>query len=158
MGESGQRADRKIIMAMIPLRLQTIIDEFHLCEGQEKIELLVQYAQSLPALPHWLAEERAKMEPVPECMTPVFLHLESRAGGVVLHFDVPAESPTVRGFASILKQGLDQATPEEILQIPGDFYQALGLHQLLTHQRLQGFSAILAHIKQACLRILAEEP
>ena len=43
------------------------------------------------------------------------------------------ESPTVRGFASILSQGLDGATPEQVLKVPNDFFDHMGLEHVLTH-------------------------
>ena len=131
-----------------PARLEEIIQDFQYCEGREKLELLIQYSESLPDLPARFAEQRAGMSPVPECMTPVYMFVEIEADRLHFHFDVPAESPTVRGFAAIMQQGLDGITPEEVLQVPADFYQQMGLHEVLSNQRLNGISAILAHMKQ----------
>ena len=138
----------------LPPRLGEIIEEFQLSEGREKLELLIEYALSLPALPDRLAGQRDQMDQVHECMTPVFVLAETQDGKIVFHFDVPPESPTVRGYASIMKQGLDGLSPEEILGIPGDFFYAMGLHQVLTHQRLNGLTAVLAHMKQLAVRAL----
>ena len=89
-----------------PVKLQEIIDDFALASRQEKLEMLIQYSESLPPLPEWLQGERAKMEAVPECMTPVFLFAEKQPdGGLVFHFDIPPQSPTVRGLAAILANG-----------------------------------------------------
>ena len=134
--------------AFIPPALQEIIDEFRWAEGQEKVELLIQYAENLPPLPEALAGERAKMDMVQECMTPVFVQAEMKDGKMAFHFDVPTESPTVRGFAAFMKQGLDGSTPEEILHVPGDFFQEMGLQQVLSFQRLNGLGAMLAHMKR----------
>ena len=138
----------------IPQKLDAIIEEFQFCEGREKLELLIQYAQNLAPLPAWLVDHRDHMESVPECMTPVFVQAESDNGKMFFHFDVPAESPMVRGFAAFMKQGIDGSTPEEVLQIPGDFYQDMDLQSVLTHQRLNGLSAILAHMKQIAVKSL----
>lgn len=138
----------------LPPKLFEIIEDFEFCEGREKIELLIDYAESLPPLPEWLASNRGELDQVHECMTPVFIQAENKNGKLLFHFEVPAESPTVRGYASIMKQGLDGSTPEEILQIPGDFFHAMGLHEVLTHQRLNGLSAILAHIKQLAVKFI----
>jgi cysteine desulfuration protein SufE len=140
--------------AKIPPALQQIIEDFQFCEGREKIELLIQFAENLPALPVQFAAEREKMEPVPECMTPVMIQATLENGQIFFHFDVPAESPTVRGYAALMKQGLDGSTPEDVLQIPADFFLAMGLQGVLTHQRLNGLSAILAHVKQLAARAL----
>jgi cysteine desulfuration protein SufE len=136
----------------IPQPLLDIIDQFRWCEGQEKVELLIQFAEKLPPLPERLADDRAKMDQVAECMTPVFVQAEADAGKMVFHFDVPAESPTVRGFAAMMKEGLDGSTPEEILQVPGDFFQEMGLQQVLSFQRLNGLAALLAHMKRLAVK------
>jgi cysteine desulfuration protein SufE len=136
----------------IPQRLAEIIEDFQLAEGREKLELLLDYSEQLPPLPERFKEQHAAMEHVEECMTPVFVQAELNAGHLSFYFDVPRESPTVRGFAALLEQGLQGLTPEQILQVPGDFYIKMSLHQVLTQQRMHGISAILAHMKQLALQ------
>lgn len=131
----------------IPPRLQEIVEEFGEAEGQDKLELLLEYSEKMPPLPDWLDKD-TNMEQVHECMTPVFVHAERENGGMVFYFDVPPESPTVRGYAAILGDGLHGATPEQIVNLPGDFFQAMGLHKVLSPQRLRGISAILAYLKR----------
>jgi cysteine desulfuration protein SufE len=131
----------------IPARLQEIVAEFGEAEGQDKLELLLEYSEKMPPLPDWLNKD-TNMEQVHECMTPVFVHAERENGRMVFYFDVPPESPTVRGYAAILGEGLYGATPEQIVNLPGDFFQDMGLHKVLSHQRLRGISAILAYLKR----------
>lgn len=138
----------------LPARLQEIVEEFGWAEGREKLELLLDYSEKMPALPEWLNRD-SDMEQIHECMTPVFVHAEMENGGMHYFFDVPPESPTVRGYASILGTGLDGASPEEVLQVPGNFYVEMGLHKVLTTQRLNGIGAILAHIKRLAAQKLA---
>jgi cysteine desulfuration protein SufE len=126
-----------------------------LASREEKIELLVQYAESLPPLPERLKAERDKMDPVPECMTPVFVSGEKKDGGIVFHFDIPPQSPTVRGLAAILANGLNGATLEEILNVPEDFYMQTGLQDALTYQRMNGFAGVLAHMKQIAVKMMS---
>jgi cysteine desulfuration protein SufE len=92
------------------------------------------------------------MEQVHECMSPVFVQGELEGEGMLFHFDVPPEAPTTRGYASLMAEGLRGATPHEVLAVPADFFQAMGLHQLLSPQRLNGISAILAYMKRQALR------
>lgn len=134
-------------MSELPERLQEIVDDFTYCVGREKLEYLLQLAESLEPLPSWLEAERASMDEVHECMTPVFIFAESNNGRLHFHFDVPPESPTVRGFAAIMQQGLDGATPAEVQAVPNEFYMQMGLQDVLTSQRLNGMAAILAHMK-----------
>lgn len=145
------------VTVALPPRLAEIVDDFSLAEGQEKLELLLQYAESLPALPDWLTGKEGEMESVPECMTPVSLAAELKDGGMVFHFIVPQESPTVRGFASIVAEGLHGVAPEQVLAIPPDFYLAMGLQQVLTPQRMNGMAAIVVHIKRQALEKLAQK-
>jgi cysteine desulfuration protein SufE len=135
-------------MSTLPKRLQEIVEDFAICEGQEKLHQLLYYAEQFEPLPDWLASKRDEMEPVHECMTPVSIHAERRDGHLTYYFDVPAESPTVRGFAAFLAEGTNGATPEEVLAIPGDFYLATGLNRVLSVQRMGGLSGILAHMKR----------
>jgi cysteine desulfuration protein SufE len=136
----------------IPPRLVEIIEDFGWCEGREKLELLLEYSERMPPLPDWLQDQREEMEEIHECMTPVAVYAQHRDGGLTFYFDVPPESPTVRGYAALLAEGLEGATPEEVLAVPNDFFRPMGLHQVLTHQRMNGISAILAHMKRLAVK------
>ncbi len=140
----------------IPIKLQAIVDDFAAMSREERLETLIAYAESLPPLPNWLLEERAKMDAVPECMTPVELFGEKKDGVLTFHFDVPPQSPTVRGLAAILANGLNGSTPEEILSVPADFYLEMDLQSILSLQRLNGLGGMLAHIKQIATRLMHE--
>jgi len=94
------------------------------------------------------------MQPVPECMTPVFLHGEKQDGGIQFYFDIPPQSPTVRGLASILASGLNGSTPEEILSVPADFFLPMKLQEAISQQRINGFIGVLAHMKQTAVRLM----
>jgi cysteine desulfuration protein SufE len=139
----------------LPPRLQEIVEEFELAEGAEKLELLLDYARKLPPLPEYLHGHRDAMDQVHECMTPVFVNAENRGGKLEFHFDVPPESPTVRGYSALLQEGVAGSTPEEILQIPPDFFMTMGLQDVLSPRRLQGVSTILAYIKRLATKELA---
>lgn len=139
----------------LPAKLQEIVDDFAGISREEKIETLIAYSESLPPLPERLKEEREKMEPVPECMTPVFLFAEKLPdGGLTFHFDIPPQSPTVRGLAAILATGLNGSTVEEILSVPPDFFTPMKLEEAITYQRINGFMGVLAHMKQAAVKSL----
>ena len=142
------------MMTTLPQKLQEIIDDFALAEKQEKVEMLIQYAESLPPLPEWLQAERDKMDAVPECMTPVHVFGEKKDAAMTFHFDIPPQAPTVRGLASILANGLNGTSAEEIISIPSDFYLQMNLQDVISHQRLNGFMGILAHMKQIAARNL----
>jgi cysteine desulfuration protein SufE len=131
----------------MPAPLAEVVSDFSEVQGQDKLTLLLEFANELPALPADL--EEAGMEPVPECQSPLFLHVDaSDADHVRLFFSAPAEAPTTRGFASILAAGLDGQSATDILAVPDDFYSELGLAALISPLRLRGMSAMLARIKR----------
>ncbi len=136
-------------MSELPERLNEIVEDFQLLQGAEKLEYLMQLAERLPPLPQRLLAQRDSMEVVHECMTTVFVHAEKDADGrLTFYLDVPPESPTVRGFATLLTEGLNGATLPEVLAVPTEFYLQMGLQQVLSNQRLTGVGAILAHMKR----------
>jgi cysteine desulfuration protein SufE len=131
----------------MPTPLADVVADFQEVEGQDKLRLLLEFADELPPLPGDL--EQASMEPVPECQTPLFLHVDADdPDNVRLFFSAPAEAPTTRGFAAILATGLDGQPASAILAVPDDFYAALGLAALISPLRLRGMAAMLARIKR----------
>ena len=130
-------------------RLQEIVADFHDVPDKDRLQLLLEFSQDLPALPERYAGRRDRMEPVPECQTPLFLAVEVEPDETVhLFFDAPAESPTTRGFASILHAGLDGLAADEVLATPPEFSSQLGLQDLVSPLRLRGMAAMLARIKR----------
>ncbi|WP_127783866.1 SufE family protein [Rhodococcus sp. X156] len=133
----------------LPAKLTEIIEDFEAVEGQDKLQLLLELSDELPALPAELAEHPELLEPVPECQTPLFLKVDAAdAEHVRLYFSAPPESPTTRGFASILHQGLDGESRQTVLAVPEDFYLAFGLGEAVSPLRLRGLSAMLSRIKR----------
>lgn len=131
----------------MPAALAEVVSDFQEVAGQDKLQLLLEFANELPPLPAHL--EEAAMEPVPECQSPLFLDVDaSDRDQVRLYFSAPAEAPTTRGFAAILAAGLDGQPASDILAVPDDFYTDLGLAALISPLRLRGMSAMLARIKR----------
>jgi cysteine desulfuration protein SufE len=134
-------------------RLTEIVAEFADSEPRERLELLLDYAEHLPELPEpYRAQRDAGEHRVHECMTPVFLWVEVRDGRVAIFGDVAPESPTVKGFVALLVEAFSGAKPEEVLDIPADLVQRLGLVQALGMVRMRGLHAILHRIRQEIRR------
>jgi len=67
---------------------------------------------------------------------------------VTLYATAPPESPTTRGFASILVQGLAGLTVEQVLAVPDDYPSDLGLTEAVSPLRIRGMTAMLGRIKR----------
>jgi cysteine desulfuration protein SufE len=130
--------------------IDSIIPRFKAADRTTRLETLLDYSRKLPPLPERLEAEKARGENrVHECQTPVFLWVEVENGQVHIHADVPRESPTVRGFVSLLARSLDGASPEAVAQVPDDLLDQLGLSETLGMTRTQGLTAILHRIKRS---------
>ena len=130
--------------------LDTLIPRFKAADRQTRLETLLDYSKRLPPLPErYEAEKQQGHNRVHECQTPVFLWVEVDQGRVHIHADVPRESPTVRGFISLLARTLDNQTPESVAQLPDDLLDQLGLSETLGMTRTQGLTAILNRIKRS---------
>ena len=133
----------------LPDALQTIVDRFQRAPRDLRVQALLHYANKVPPLPEEFADDRSALEQVHECQTPFFLATRVEDGGVVrLFFDAPPESPTVRGFAGILREGLEGASSSEVLAVPDDFYAKMGLDSVVSPLRLRGMGAILGRLKR----------
>jgi len=122
-----------------------------------RLETLLDLALKLPPLPPELREGSARAaHRVPECQTAVYLWAAVEDGAVRLAADVPRESPTVRGFVSLLVDALDGAAPAEVAAVPDDLLHALRLDDALGMTRTQGLTAIVRRVKRAVAEGKAE--
>jgi cysteine desulfuration protein SufE len=130
-------------------RLREIADDFAAMPDSERLQLLLEFSEELPALPARYEDHRDLLEQVPECQSPLFLAVEVDPADVVhLFFDAPREAPTTRGFAGILHTGLDGLSADEVLGTPGEFPSWLALQDLVSPLRMRGMAAMLARIKR----------
>ena len=81
------------------------------------------------------------------------MHTEIEQGKVYFYLDIPREAPTVRGYASILVEGSNGASPAAIQAMPEDVYLLLGLHEAITPQRLRGLHALAVYMKRQVQRL-----
>jgi cysteine desulfuration protein SufE len=130
--------------------LETLIPRFKAADRQTRLETLLDYSKKLPPLPaRYEAERELGHNRVHECQTPVFLWVEVDEGKVHIHADVPRESPTVRGFISLLARSLEGQPADAVSRIPNDLLDQLGLSETLGMTRTQGLTAILHRIKRS---------
>jgi cysteine desulfuration protein SufE len=138
----------------VPAALDSIVQDLADADRQERIEILIDFAKTLPPLPDRLQEHKDASHRVEECQSPVYLFTELEGDNVRLFADAPIEAPTVRGFVSILVQGLDGARAEEVLAVKPDLIERIGLPEILGMLRVRGLSGVLARVKAEVSRAL----
>jgi cysteine desulfuration protein SufE len=139
-------------------RVERIVEEFTDLEPRERLELLLEFAQNLPPLPPDLQAQRdAGEHRVHECQTPVFLWVLREGELVHVYGDVAPESPTVKGFVGILAEAFTGGRAEEVLAMPVNLMQRLGLVEALGMVRMRGLSAIEARVRRETQKLIAGE-
>lgn len=125
-----------------------IVEAFNEVPASSKLELLLEYANALPALPERYADHPELLERVEECQSPVYLFVEVENGKANIFLTAPAEAPTTRGFASILQIALDRQSIGTITAFSDQFIQDLKLSELVSPLRIRGMHGMLTRIKR----------
>lgn len=143
---------------VLPPSLAEIQQDFLALEVKDRLLLLLEFSNDLPALPERYNDHPDLLERVEECQSPVFIFTEiDDEDRVHFHASAPKEAPTTRGFASILAHGLDSLTVDELLEVPDDYPQSLGLTEAVSPLRIRGMTAMLGRAKRQ-IRLLALRP
>jgi cysteine desulfuration protein SufE len=109
----------------------------------------LEFSEALPELPKRYADHPELLERVEECQSPIFLFVEIDEEGLTrLFFSAPPESPTTRGFASLLFSVIDGLPVKEALEFDQDFPFKLSLSTAVSLLRLRGMLGILSRIKR----------
>lgn len=133
----------------LPARLAEIRDEFLELDEPDRLQLLLEFSRELPEVPAKYADHPEMQERVAECQSPVYIVVDVEADGrVAMHATAPAEAPTTRGFASILAQGLTGLSSAEVLAVPDDFPQSIGLTRAVSPLRIAGMTGMLMRAKR----------
>jgi cysteine desulfuration protein SufE len=139
--------------AELPGSLAAIRDDFLALGLPDRLQLLLEFSDELPALPTEFEEHPDLLERVEECQSPVFIFVTVGAEGdapdvVRMHATAPREAPTTRGFASILAQGLSGLTVEQVLGVPADYPLTLGLSEAVSPLRIRGMVGMLGRVQR----------
>jgi cysteine desulfuration protein SufE len=133
----------------LPPALAEIREDFLALPEPERLQLLLEFSQELPAMPAEYADRPELCERVVECQSPVFIVVDVSPDGIVtMHASAPPEAPTTRGFASILVQGLTGLPADEMLAVPDDFPQSIGLTRAVSPLRIAGMTGMLLRAKR----------
>lgn len=137
-------------------QVRAVVEDFQAVEGNDRIQMLLEYSDALPELDPRFGENPELLERVEECQSPVFIAVEGDASRVILHFSAPREAPTTRGFASALNSALNGLSATELLSVSDDFPTELGLDQLISPLRVRGMRGMLSRIKRKTLELSAD--
>jgi cysteine desulfuration protein SufE len=133
----------------LPEALEQIREDFLALEQRDRLQLLLEFSNELPDLPPRYSDHADLLERVVECQSPVFLFVEVDAARTVHVFvTAPRESPTTRGFASILVQGLAGLDVDQVLAVPQDYPLEIGLTEAVSPLRIRGMMALLGRIQR----------
>lgn len=135
----------------LPPAMAELAEDFHAVGEKDRLQLLLELSQELPALPDRYDGKLDQMERVDECQSPLFLAVEVEGDAertVHLFFDAPPEAPTTRGFAGILREGLDGLPAEQVLAVPDDAPYRFGLSEAVSPLRMRGMVGMLSRIKR----------
>ncbi|MBL6712285.1 SufE family protein [bacterium] len=146
-------------MSTVAERLDEVVEDFVDLDGREKLEMLLEYAATLPPLPpgqKGLDENR-----VHECQSPVFIRVELKPtsdghAGVHLQAEVAEEAPTVKGFVAMLAKAFTGRPTDEVLAVDDTLLDRLGLADVLGMLRTRGLRAIIEYVKRGVVRSLAD--
>jgi cysteine desulfuration protein SufE len=134
---------------------QAVIDDFNFLEERDRLQLLLEFSESLPELEARFGENPELLERVEECQSPVFIAVEGDSSQINLYFSAPKEAPTTRGFASVLNTALNGLSASDVLELSDDFPSMLGLDRLISPLRVRGMRGMLARIKRRTKEIVA---
>ncbi|WP_426183045.1 SufE family protein [Microbacterium sp. TWP3-1-2b2] len=132
----------------VPDTLAEIRDDFLALPEAERLQLLLEFSNELPEVSEEVANHPEMCERVAECQSPVYIFVDVDDDIVTMHATAPPEAPTTRGFASILVQGITGLTADEVLAIPDDFPQTIGLTRAVSPLRIGGMTGMLMRVKR----------
>ena len=135
-------------MSTIEAQVAELAADFAELGVQDRLNLLLEFSESLPDVPKQLQDHPDLLERVVECQSPVFLLVEVNDSVVTIHFTVPREAPTTRGFASILHTLLNGRTVSEVLAASDSIPDSLSLSDAVSPLRLRGMRGMLHRIKR----------
>jgi cysteine desulfuration protein SufE len=131
-----------------PQKLEESIGLFDGLTREERMELLLEFADRLPEVPQRLRDDTSQRRPVHECMTPTWIYVEPDGESARIYVEVAEEAPSIRAVATLIIEGCQGAPREQILAVPVDLaVQIFGPE--MVGQRRYGLAGLVGNIKRA---------
>jgi cysteine desulfuration protein SufE len=134
-------------MDSIQQKLDRVRSDFSaMTDGDAKWEYLLKLARLHPAMDLDLRQDQFLVK---GCATRLYLvpKFENGLLNFVVDTDGGSESPLiVRGLAALVSQIYSGSKPQEILSVPPEFFQEIGLNVALSATRANGFASLLKQL------------
>ena len=122
---------------------QEVIDEFSLFDDwMDRYQYLIDLGRRLPEFPDALRTEENRIR---GCQSQVWFVAEKKDGR--LEFQAISDAAIVSGLIALLLRVYSGRRPQEILDTPPEFVQALKLESHLSPTRSNGLSSMLTAIR-----------
>lgn len=142
-----------VVDSGVPKELEKIIGGFQMVPDPKiKYQQLLFYAKKLKPMAAALHTETNKVQ---GCVSQVWVHPRVEAGKIFWEAD--SDSALTKGLAALLVQGLSGSTAADIVAIPPDFIDRLGLQQSLTPSRNNGFLNMFRLMQRKSLDLVQTE-
>ena len=126
---------------------QQIIDEFaNFDEWLDRYAYLIDLGRDCPQIAEG---DKTEQNLIRGCQSRVWLSCTFDDG--VLHFRADSDAVITRGIISLLIRALDGHTPQEVLDAPLAFIDAIGLKEHLSPTRSNGLTAMVKQMKMYAL-------
>jgi cysteine desulfuration protein SufE len=131
---------------------QELIDEFAMfTDWQDRYEHLIELGKDLPLI---APEKKTEENIVRGCQSRVWLSAEQKDH--LVHFTADSDAMITKGLVALLVRVLNDRTPQEILNTPLTFIDAIGLREHLSPNRSNGLVAMLDQMKRYALAYSAQ--
>ncbi|MDJ0712081.1 MAG: SufE family protein [Woeseiaceae bacterium] len=122
---------------------QEVIEEFSLFDDwMDRYQYIIDLGRRLPDFPDELRNDDNRIR---GCQSQVWFVAEKRDGR--LHFQATSDAAIVSGLIAILLRLYSARYPQDILDSPPDFVEALQLQSHLSPTRSNGLSSMLKAIR-----------
>ena len=143
-----EKLDNKIIQAQ-----ERIVDDFALFDDwMDRYQYIIDLGRQAPEFPEeWKVRENL----LEGCQSQVWIVtevLETR-----LHYHASSDSAIVAGLIAILLSVYSGQTATDIVSTPPEFIERLKLGDHLSPTRSNGLHAMINHIRQKAIEVLAQE-
>jgi cysteine desulfuration protein SufE len=132
----------------LPPRLQAYVDELAGLDKLTRTMLLLEYADQLGEYPEALKQDALL---VPGCVSRVWLDAACQDGR--MRYRAAAEGQIAQGMVAMLINGLNDETPETVLNVDPAFIREAGLAEALTAARQGGLASMLKRMQQEAARL-----